>query len=149
MGGGDKPLLERRRASRMIARIIAALDAVPDRDQCQWRSRAVRRASACRCCPTARLPVEGPLAGLLAGLDWAAGLGADALLTVPGDTPFIPRGLAAALAPAPACAASNGRAHHLVALWPVACRDDLRRLLVGAGAPRRCALCPSHRHAPG
>ena len=35
---------------------------------------------------------EGPLAGLLAGLDWAATLGVEALLTVPGDTPFIPAG---------------------------------------------------------
>ena len=35
---------------------------------------------------------EGPLAGVLAGLDWAATLGAEALLTVPGDTPFVPAG---------------------------------------------------------
>lgn len=76
---------------------------------------------------------EGPLAGVLAGLDWAATLGVDALLTVPGDTPFIPAGLAAALTPPPACAASNGRAHHLVALWPVACRGELRRLLSAPG----------------
>ena len=33
---------------------------------------------------------QGPLSGLLAGLDWAAGQGAQALLTVPADTPFIP-----------------------------------------------------------
>jgi len=37
--------------------------------------------------------------------------------------------LAAALAPAPACAASNGRTHHLVSLWQVACRDALRQRL--------------------
>jgi molybdopterin-guanine dinucleotide biosynthesis protein A len=76
---------------------------------------------------------EGPLAGVLAGLDWAATLGVDTLLTVPGDTPFLPAGLAAALAPPPACAASNGRAHHLVALWPVACRGELRRVLSTPG----------------
>ena len=76
---------------------------------------------------------QGPLAGLLAGLDWAAALGADALLTVPGDTPFIPPGLAAALAPPPACAAGNGRVHHLVALWPITCRDSLRQLLAAKG----------------
>jgi molybdopterin-guanine dinucleotide biosynthesis protein A len=76
---------------------------------------------------------EGPLAGVLAGLDWAATLGADVLLTVPGDTPFIPAGLAAALTPPPACAASNGRAHNLVALWPVACLGELRRLLSAPG----------------
>ena len=76
---------------------------------------------------------EGPLAGLLAGLDWAASLGAAALLTVPGDTPFIPTGLADALEPPPACAMSGGRAHHLVALWPVSCRDALRVLLSAPG----------------
>ena len=102
---------------------------------------AIRRAL-----PPSRLPVlpdgafrgEGPLAGVLAGLDWAATLGAEALLTVPGDTPFIPCGLAAALAPPPSCAATNGRAHHLVALWPVACRADLRRVLSAPG-PRDIA----------
>ena len=72
---------------------------------------------------------EGPLAGLLAGLCWADSIGAGDLLTVPGDTPFVPRGLAAALAPSPSCAASNGRVHHLVALWPVACRERLHDLL--------------------
>ncbi len=51
----------------------------------------------------------GPLAGVLAGLDWAAGLGATDLLSVPGDTPFIPAGLVGALGPAPACAVSGGR----------------------------------------
>lgn len=68
----------------------------------------------------------GPLAGVLAGLDWAAAAGASALLTVPGDTPFIPPRLASRLAPAPAVAASGGRVHHLVALWPVVIRHALR-----------------------
>ena len=85
-----------------------------------------------------RFAGEGPLAGLLAGLDWAAGQGAEALLSVPGDTPFIPRDLAAALAPPPACAASNGRRHNLAALWPVAARTALRGQL-GAGGPRDVA----------
>ena len=52
---------------------------------------------------------------------------------MPGDTPFIPPGLAAALAPPPACAASDGRPHHLVALWPVDCRGRLRRMLSAPG----------------
>jgi molybdopterin-guanine dinucleotide biosynthesis protein A len=76
---------------------------------------------------------QGPLAGLLRGLDWAAGQGADTLLSIPGDTPFIPDDLVAALAPAPACAASSGRVHHLVALWPVAARAALAGLLATAG----------------
>jgi molybdenum cofactor guanylyltransferase len=81
---------------------------------------------------------QGPLAGLLAGLDWAARQGAQALLSVPCDTPFIPADLAATLAPAPACAESLGRVHHLVALWPVAARLALRALLERPG-PRGVA----------
>ncbi len=76
---------------------------------------------------------QGPLAGLLAGLEWADPLGAAALLTIPGDTPFVPTRLVDRLAPAPACAASNGRIHHLVALWPVSCRHALRALLATPG----------------
>lgn len=76
---------------------------------------------------------QGPLAGLLAGLDWAAGQGAAAVLSVPCDTPFVPVDLVAALLPAPACAASLGRVHHLVALWPVAARAALRDLLARPG----------------
>ncbi len=67
----------------------------------------------------------GPLGGLLRALDWAAEQGAEDLLTVPGDTPFIPSDLLRRLLPAPAVAASAGRRHHLVALWPVAWRDAL------------------------
>jgi molybdenum cofactor guanylyltransferase len=81
---------------------------------------------------------HGPLAGILAGLDWARGIGAEALLTVPGDTPFVPRGLATSLSPAPACAASNGHVHHLVALWPVSARAALRERLSQPG-PRHVA----------
>jgi molybdopterin-guanine dinucleotide biosynthesis protein A len=77
---------------------------------------------------------HGPLAGVLAGLDWAAGQDAESLLTVPGDTPFVPPGLAATLAPAPSCARSGGRLHHLVALWPVGCQAELRTFLQNPGS---------------
>jgi len=76
---------------------------------------------------------EGPLAGVLAGLNWACGIGAEALLTVPGDTPFVPRGLAEALSPPPSCAASGGRVYPLVALWPAGARDTLRDWLSRPG----------------
>ncbi len=81
----------------------------------------------------------GPLGGLLRALDWAAEQGADSLLTVPGDTPFIPRDLLRALAPAPAVAVSGGRRHHLVALWPVGWREALADHLDGLSpeAPHR------------
>ncbi len=80
-------------------------------------------------------PVEGrpgPLAGLLAAMDWAAGLGAQQVLTVPGDAPFLPRDLAKRLraAGAPAVGASGGRIHPVVGLWPVDLRDGLRADLV-------------------
>jgi molybdopterin-guanine dinucleotide biosynthesis protein A len=72
----------------------------------------------------------GPLAGILAGLRWAAATHPDArhLLSVPTDTPFLPADLVARLrgAAAPiACAASAGQRHPAVALWPVALARDL------------------------
>ncbi len=80
------------------------------------------------------IPGQGPLSGVLAGLDWAAGLGAHSLLTVPGDTPLIPANLAQALMPAPAVAESAGRRHHLVALWPVSAVAPLRAWLAQPGS---------------
>jgi molybdopterin-guanine dinucleotide biosynthesis protein A len=75
----------------------------------------------------------GPLAGILAALDWARRVqpSASAVLTVPADTPFLPRDLAARLAAAgaPALARSAGRVHPVVGLWPLALREDLRRAL--------------------
>lgn len=129
MGGGDKPLLDVG-GSSMLARVIAALRPEAAAIAISANGDPARFAAfALPVLPDGAFEGEGPLAGLLAGLDWAATLHATALLTVPGDTPFIPSGLATALAPPPACAATGERAHHLVALWPVACRDDLRRLL--------------------
>ena len=90
----------------------------------------------------------GPLAGVLAGLDWAASQGADHIVTVAADTPFFPADLVARLT-----AAAQGQTHPLVlaatkgdaqtksksrsglirhptfGLWPVALRDDLRAAL--------------------
>lgn len=58
-------------------------------------------------------------------------LGAELLLTVPGDAPFLPRDLAARLAPAPAMAASGGKRHPPASLWPVAAAPALRAHLAG------------------
>lgn len=92
----------------------------------------------------------GPLAGVLAGLDWAAEQGAECIVTAAADTPFFPCDLAARLTQA-----AEGQAHPLVlattlrtgdealksgggkrvnrhptfGLWPVALRDDLRAAL--------------------
>ena len=83
----------------------------------------------------------GPLAGVLAGLDWAAGIGAQAIVTAAADTPFFPRDLAARLVaaagPSGLCLAASpddtGRMqrHPTFGLWPVALRDDLRAALTG------------------
>jgi len=82
----------------------------------------------------------GPLAGVLAALDWAAGLGAAQVVTVAADTPFFPSDLVARLRAArdadnPISIAATpdprrGMARHpTFGLWPVALRDDLRGAL--------------------
>ena len=94
----------------------------------------------------------GPLAGILAGLDWIAIHRPQTgwLLSVAADTPFIPGDLAARLHQARtvagtplACAASGGRQHHAIGLWPVALREDLRRALA-AGERRLGRWTPGH-----
>jgi molybdopterin-guanine dinucleotide biosynthesis protein A len=81
----------------------------------------------------------GPLAGILAGLDWAAAHTPDIadIVSVPGDCPFLPADLAARLEEARtaagtplACARSGKWRHPVVGLWPVGLRDDLRRAVV-------------------
>ncbi len=124
MGGGDKPLL-RLGDRTMLDRILGRL--MPDHLHIAISANGDPARFATGLPVLADpLPGQGPLAGVLAGLEWAAGLGADALLTVPGDTPLIPAGLAALLAPAPSVAESGDRRHHLVALWPVAAAAGLR-----------------------
>lgn len=83
----------------------------------------------------------GPLAGVLAGLDWAAEQGAETIVTAAADTPFfpcdlVPRLLMAAddmthpLALAATPDPKRGTARHpTFGLWPVALRDDLRAAL--------------------
>ena len=83
----------------------------------------------------------GPLAGVLAGMDWAAAQGADTIVTSAADTPFFPADLVPQL-----LLAAEGMTHPLVlaatpdekrgrvrhptfGLWPVALRDDLRASL--------------------
>lgn len=75
----------------------------------------------------------GPLAGVLAGMDWAAAQGAGAVVSVAGDTPFFPTDLVARLRAAGLLALAGtpdperGTARHpTFGLWPVALREDLR-----------------------
>ncbi len=83
--------------------------------------------------------LPGPLAGIVAGLDWTAAHVPDAHLavTAAADTPFLPLDLVARLAEARqakgaelACATSDGRLHPVFTLWPVSLRPELRRALV-------------------
>ena len=136
MGGGDKPLREL--AGRpILARVLARI-ADPDRA-------IVLNANddPARFAPF-HLPVvadaddsrSGPLAGILAGMDWASSIGAHDLVSVPGDCPFLPRDLVPRLIAAReaagsayACAASGGWTHPVIGLWPLAARAELRAAL--------------------
>jgi molybdopterin-guanine dinucleotide biosynthesis protein A len=134
MGGGDKPLLEVAGRS-MLARVIAALGVTPIAISANGNP-ARFAAFGLPVLPDGVFAGQGPLAGLLAGLQWAASLGMTGLLTAPGDTPFLPTDLAARLQPAPCCAASRGRRHYLVALWPVSCATALHTTLSTPGSRR-------------
>jgi len=139
MGGGDKTLLAVG-GKPMLASIIAALG-VPNIAISANGDPSRFEQFGLPVVPDGALAGEGPLAGVLAGLDWAAALGMTTLLTVPGDTPLLPTGLAERLAPAPGCAASGGRMHHLVTLWALSCRDGLRTFLSVPRSAACGALC--------
>jgi molybdopterin-guanine dinucleotide biosynthesis protein A len=151
MGGGDKPLVEI--AGRPI------LQHVIDRLKPQCGLLAINANGDPARFSAFGLPVicdsvegfAGPLAGVLAGMEFGAAKGAAYVLSAPGDTPFLPADLLARLQAARtragatiAVAASNGRTHHAVALWPVAIRDDLRRALVAEDERRVSAFIGRH-----
>ena len=80
----------------------------------------------------------GPLAGVLAGLDWVAANvpSVTHVASFATDAPFLPRDLVPAFREAMrmgiydlACAASDGRKHPVFGLWPIALRDELRTAL--------------------
>jgi molybdopterin-guanine dinucleotide biosynthesis protein A len=143
MGGGDKPL--RPLAGRpLLAHVLERLRPQVSGLLLNANGDAARFAGF-------GLPViadgipdyPGPLAGILAALDWAAdswtGPGQERpewIVSVPGDSPFIPADLVARLHAARlaagvpmACARSGGWSHPPVALWPVALRQPLRDAL--------------------
>jgi molybdopterin-guanine dinucleotide biosynthesis protein A len=78
----------------------------------------------------------GPLAGIHTAMLWGREMGAEAVLTAPADTPFLPLDLVARLAAArgagqAAIAASGGALHPVVGLWPCALAEVLRETLAG------------------
>ena len=142
MGGGDKAL-------RLLGG-IALLDRVIERlrpqvDALVLNANGDRARFARFALPTVADSVPGfagPLAGVLAGLDWAASHRPDCpyVVSVATDAPFLPADLVARLAHGLdearadlACAASGGRSHPVFGLWPVRLRDDLRRAVVDQG----------------
>jgi molybdopterin-guanine dinucleotide biosynthesis protein A len=142
MGGGDKARIKIGNAT-ILDRVLTTL-----RPQC---ARIILNANGdpARFADTG-LPVvsdsvpdfAGPLAGILAGLDWAVAHAPDIaeIVSVPGDCPFLPRDLVARLDQARAasgqrlaCARSGDWRHPVVGLWPVALREDLRSALMNEG----------------
>ena len=74
----------------------------------------------------------GPLAGVLAGMEWAAGLGATHVVSAAADTPFPPVDLVGRLrAGGDLVLAATDRPQPTFGLWPVRLADDLRHALEG------------------
>jgi len=139
MGGGDKclqPLQGRSLISHVITRARSQVDALAinaNGDPGRFAEFEL---------PVVQDSVEGfagPLAGVLAGLDWAAEAAPESiwLTTFACDAPFFPHNLVVRLwAEAEeagadlACAQSRGRDHPVFGLWPLALRDSLRAALV-------------------
>ena len=141
MGGGDKGLLSLG-GQTLLSRVI-------DRLEPQVAGLALNANGDPARFADLNLPVlpdsidgyAGPLAGVLAGLDWATEQGADSIVTAAADTPFFPcdlvpqlllagEGMAAPLALSATPDPKRGTARHpTFGLWPVALRDDLRAAL--------------------
>jgi molybdenum cofactor guanylyltransferase len=142
MGGGDKPLLELA-GQPILDHVIARLQPQCDGLILNANGDPARFARWGLEVVADDVPgFAGPLAGILAGLDWAATNRPDvaALVSVAADTPFVPHDLVARLQAAArdqglplACAASGGWTHPVVGLWPVSIRHDLRKALVDEG----------------
>jgi molybdopterin-guanine dinucleotide biosynthesis protein A len=140
MGGGDKARIKIGGAS-ILRRVLACLTPQCSRVIINANGDLARFADAgCAMVADSVPNFAGPLAGILAGLDWAAqnAPAAEWLVSVPGDCPFLPRDLVALLHEARAvsnvplaCARSGEWRHPVVGLWPVKLRDNLRHALVG------------------
>ena len=142
MGGGDKalrPLGGRPLLQRVIDRLrpqVAALVLNANGDPARFAGFSLPVVAD-------SIPdFAGPLAGILAGLDWAAAHRPDCpmIASVATDAPFLPENLVSRLLQGMeaeraelACAASAGQPHPVIGLWPVRLRDDLRHALVEEG----------------
>ena len=141
MGGGDKALLELA-GETLLARVVARLGPQVGEMVLNANGDPARFAEF-------GLPVvgdtvagfAGPLAGVLAGMRWAAKCGYTHVASAAGDTPFFPADLVARLAEAArsggqpiALAATNDperglSEHPTFGLWPVDLADNLEESL--------------------
>lgn len=151
MGGGDKAL--RMLAGRpLLAHAVARL-------QPQVSALAINANGDPARFAAFGLPVvpdsigdfAGPLAGILAGLEWAAEQpGVTHLATAPADSPFAPFDLVERLRAVPAdriaIAACNGETHQVFGLWPVAAAPVLREWLETGQSRKVLAFVESRRH---
>ena len=156
MNGADKALLEL--AGRpLIAHVLARLQGQTQALAISANGDPARFAVfALPVLPDATPDFPGPLAGILAGLDWAATTHPDArwLLTTPCDAPFIPLDLVERLLEAVqrekadlAIAASAGRSHPVIGLWPLSIKDDLRQALLVEGLRKVGQFAERYRKA--
>lgn len=143
MGGGDKGM-RMLGGQSLLARVEARLAPQVDQLALNANGDAARFADmGLPVIPDSIAGFAGPLAGVLAGMDWAASYGAETIVTAAADTPFFPcdlvpqlllasEGMTHPLVLAATPDAKRGTARHpTFGLWPVALRDDLREALEG------------------
>ncbi|MBX9741060.1 MAG: molybdenum cofactor guanylyltransferase MobA [Beijerinckiaceae bacterium] len=139
MGGGDKPM--RMIGGRTIlARVIERVGPQCDGLILNANGEAARfSAFGLPVVPDSVEGFAGPLAGVLAALDWAAERRPDIAFVVSAaaDCPFLPRDLVARFQDARlregadlAVAKSGDQTHPVIGLWKVALRAELRHALV-------------------
>jgi molybdopterin-guanine dinucleotide biosynthesis protein A len=138
MGGGDKALI-RIGSETILARALLRLAPQVTGFVLNANGDPARFASFGLPVVADSVPdFAGPLAGILAGLDWVAANRPDIdwVVSVPGDCPFLPRDLVVRLHEARlaenkplACAHSGDWRHPVVGLWRVALREDLRHAI--------------------
>jgi len=139
MGGGDKPMRQiggRTILERVIARLKPQCDGLilnANGDPARFANFGLPVI------PDSVADFPGPLAGILASLDWAAANRPEVsfVLSAAADCPFLPRDLVVRLHRARAeqnaqlaVAASAGQTHPVIGLWSVALREELRHALV-------------------
>ncbi len=139
MGGGDKALI-RIGGKTILERVLGRLKPACTRIVLNANGDPARFAPFGLPVVADSVPdFAGPLAGILAGLDWAAANAPaiEWMASVPGDCPFLPADVVARLHQVRAaqdkplaCAQSGDWRHPVVGLWPMHLRDDLRRAVV-------------------